>query len=1012
MDRDKADTVQEREGKCENVANTRKQKTGNSKKQYSGQKLCQCMDCGKSFTRKSSLLVHQRIHTGEKSFMCSECGKRFGLKSSMVRHMKTHTPKTLKTCPDCGKSFSHFSSLFQHQKVHRKERFYKGPYREKSFTQASQLSVHQRLHNQRILPERVDWEQNVYNVDRLHTQKNVVCLECGKNFKEQRSLVRHQRIHEESTSTTTTVSTARNDGFACDISFHVNENCNTSKSSVNLLEQLNAGSFWAKKETHEVEKRFLCIECGKSFTRKSSLIVHQRIHTGEKQFMCSECGKRFGLKSSMVRHMKTHSTAILSQQQKIHNKKKPYKCLQCEKSFSRALQLVAHERNHQVEVFYPKPEPEGPDLRSSEIDQVKDINTEVSHICLECGKCFRQQTTFIRHQRIHKGKCYLYKSQKGKNCSNSVNKDDLEAPKQEYPGVTEKSSPGLDNSYMVSKFTDNTDSKTSKEAKGFLCMDCGKSFTRKSSLIVHQRTHTGEKLFMCTDCGKRFSLKSSLVRHMRTHSPKILNICSDCGKCFSRYSSLFQHQKVHRREKPYKCPYCEKSFYRASQLLFHQRTHKVEKSNPTSEAAEHIDDQGNIESSSYTDVEHNRNSNIPHFGAETNCYSSEINLKKYKSQDIICNASSKVTETVVKHESTIDKSICKTRLSSRGRAYHCIQCGKNFTRKSSLIVHQRIHTGEKLFTCTDCGKRFGFKSSLIRHLKTHTGQMFNVCSECGIYFSRYCDLLLHLENHMGQLQFTGNAVSKLETGHEQSQVTMQQPVTAQKVDMTVPLMEQQDSGQEQKDQGPYITGELLPIASPLKDFFDPHCKEKIQEGSLNIKQEMSENLSADGEPDKSQKNEDVCTHPCPLYRQNELNISKSFIKGCSGKTDETTNHPEQPILNVLNNHNLEGSDKLTRRSQSTEKRFLCSECGKNFTRKSSLIVHQRTHTGEKLFMCTECGKRFGLKSSMVRHMRIHNTEYFKCMACEKNFRDYSRFLEHQRSHSGELPYTEPQLSVH
>ncbi|XP_069836162.1 zinc finger protein 271-like isoform X2 [Dendropsophus ebraccatus] len=855
MDRDKADTVQEREGKCENVANTRKQKTGNSKKQYSGQKLCQCMDCGKSFTRKSSLLVHQRIHTGEKSFMCSECGKRFGLKSSMVRHMKTHTPKTLKTCPDCGKSFSHFSSLFQHQKVHRKERFYKGPYREKSFTQASQLSVHQRLHNQRILPERVDWEQNVYNVDRLHTQKNVVCLECGKNFKEQRSLVRHQRIHEESTSTTTTVSTARNDGFACDISFHVNENCNTSKSSVNLLEQLNAGSFWAKKETHEVEKRFLCIECGKSFTRKSSLIVHQRIHTGEKQFMCSECGKRFGLKSSMVRHMKTHSTAILSQQQKIHNKKKPYKCLQCEKSFSRALQLVAHERNHQVEVFYPKPEPEGPDLRSSEIDQVKDINTEVSHICLECGKCFRQQTTFIRHQRIHKGKCYLYKSQKGKNCSNSVNKDDLEAPKQEYPGVTEKSSPGLDNSYMVSKFTDNTDSKTSKEAKGFLCMDCGKSFTRKSSLIVHQRTHTGEKLFMCTDCGKRFSLKSSLVRHMRTHSPKILNICSDCGKCFSRYSSLFQHQKVHRREKPYKCPYCEKSFYRASQLLFHQRTHKVEKSNPTSEAAEHIDDQG-------------------------------------------------------------------------------------------------------------------------------------------------------------QLQFTGNAVSKLETGHEQSQVTMQQPVTAQKVDMTVPLMEQQDSGQEQKDQGPYITGELLPIASPLKDFFDPHCKEKIQEGSLNIKQEMSENLSADGEPDKSQKNEDVCTHPCPLYRQNELNISKSFIKGCSGKTDETTNHPEQPILNVLNNHNLEGSDKLTRRSQSTEKRFLCSECGKNFTRKSSLIVHQRTHTGEKLFMCTECGKRFGLKSSMVRHMRIHNTEYFKCMACEKNFRDYSRFLEHQRSHSGELPYTEPQLSVH
>lgn len=141
------------------------------------------------------------------------------------------------------------------------------------------------------------------------------------------------------------------------------------------------------------------------------------------------------------------------------------------------------------------------------------------------------------------------------------------------------------------------------------------------------------------------------------------------------------------------------------------------------------------------DPELNANSNIALLEAEGNCKtSSDIGLKKQ----------SQVSEKVLKRECAIDSSICKSRLSSSRRPHHCIQCGKSFTRKSSLIVHHIIHTGEKRFICTECGKRFGFKSSLVRHLRTHTGQMLNICSECGIYFSRYRDLLLHLENHMGK----------------------------------------------------------------------------------------------------------------------------------------------------------------------------------------------------------------------------------------------------------------------
>ncbi|OCT89343.1 hypothetical protein XELAEV_18017963mg [Xenopus laevis] len=280
---------------------------------------------------------------------------------------------------------------------------------------------------------------------------------------------------------------------------------------------------------------------------------------------------------------------------------------------------------------------------------------------------------------------------------------------------------------------------TQKEEKRFLCIDCRKSFTR--------RTHTGEKLFMCTECGKRFGLKSSLVRHIGTHISKTLNICPECGKCFSRTLQLLVHQKSHKSGKGYASLYNGTTFRQAivsptqpSKLLPYQRNHKGEKLVESKESEDNCDQ----------DQYHK------HTGSDTT----------------VCGESFSEAATLIRHE-TIHTGVYACNGIFKNKR------GKNFTHKSSHIVHQRSHTGEKLYMFSECGKKFGLKSSLVRHLKTHTGPAINICSECGIYFSRYPDLLLHLQSHtvlmttLGKVQETlkrndshsnkGNSV-----GHESS----------------------------------------------------------------------------------------------------------------------------------------------------------------------------------------------------------------------------------------------------
>uniref|UniRef100_H2Y7A9 Zinc finger protein n=1 Tax=Ciona savignyi TaxID=51511 RepID=H2Y7A9_CIOSA len=267
----------------------------------------------------------------------------------------------------------------------------------------------------------------------------------------------------------------------------------------------------AAKLKTKAKKLYDCSLCGKSFKRKSDLVVHDRRLHSTKPFKCSVCCKSFALDRELRIHTRIHTDGYA------------YKCASCGKTFTSA---EGHRRHNLL---------------------MHEART------LSCGN-IGCHVKFATRQLLeaHTASC----------------------PMGSTPPTRKFQCDVCGRAFRWAHLMRRHHNSVHLRAKQHQCAECARAFNRPEQLQQHLTTHTDERKYKCDDCGKSFRQKAGLFVHRRTHNSGEL-ICEVCGYSCHSNSVLQVHIRSHTNDEVFKCGNCNKSYKTMKSLKRHIKQHQM-----------------------------------------------------------------------------------------------------------------------------------------------------------------------------------------------------------------------------------------------------------------------------------------------------------------------------------------------------------------------------------------------------------------------------------------------------
>lgn len=257
-----------------------------------------------------------------------------------------------------------------------------------------------------------------------------------------------------------------------------------------------------------------------------------------------------------------------------------------------------------------------------------------------------------------------------------------------------------------------------------------------------------------------------------------------------------------------------------------------------------------------------------------------------------------------------------------------VKCvGRAFSQSSYLQIHQKAHSVEKPHKCEECGQGFNQSSRFQIHQLIHTGEKPYKCEECE-GFSRRADLLkFTAESTLERNRTIVRSVESLQAGLK-SPGPSESPQWRKAIQMWRMWQE--------------LRSEFTPSSPPKS----PHWREAIQMWGV------WEGLQVEPEPDMHQR---VHTGEKP-YKCGEWEALQSGLK--SSASSECPHWREAPtdVTCVVKSSVGLHSFSLIRESTQGRNPYKCEMCGKSFSWRSNLTIHQRIHVADKAHKSHRGGK--------------------------------------------------------